>query len=138
MRGLPGAGKSTWVRDNRPDARVCSADSFFRGEDGSYRFDPSRLQEAHSDCLLRFVELLSSGEQGTVVVDNTCLRSWEIAPYYSLAAAMGLEPTIVHVSCDPETAYRRNVHGVEREQIDTMSAALEEETLPSSWRLVYA
>jgi hypothetical protein len=49
-RGLPGAGKSTYVATLSPGAVVCSADSYFVGPDGAYRFDPAKLGQAHEAC----------------------------------------------------------------------------------------
>jgi ABC-type proline/glycine betaine transport system ATPase subunit len=57
IRGLPGSGKSTLGRSIRglsggvPDC--LSADDYFVGADGVYRFSPSGLPGAHADrwCL---------------------------------------------------------------------------------------
>jgi len=139
MRGLPGAGKSTWVLENHPDARVCSADSFFIDEKGIYRFDGSLIPEAHASCLREFTKMLLSMETGeadypeTLVVDNTAIRAWEISPYYSLGEAFGHEVKIVHVRCDAETAHCRNIHGVPLEQVERMDDGLSCEQLPAFW-----
>ncbi|MBD3277595.1 MAG: AAA family ATPase [Candidatus Aegiribacteria sp.] len=141
MRGLPGAGKSTWVSRNCPDAHVCSADDFFVGEDGVYRFDGELIPQAHALCLRRFVSCMeslsgnASDGPDSIVVDNTGLRAWEIAPYYSLGEAYGHSVEIVHVECDSETALARNVHGVSRERMQEMSENLKNEELPSFWKL---
>lgn len=136
MRGLPGAGKSTWARRNHPDARIYSADSFFLDEDGEYRFDGERISEAHAWCLRGFAEILPSLEGGSpevVIVDNTAIRAWEISPYYNLARAYGHEVRIVHVSCDTPTAHERNIHGVPLERIEKMDRDLLSEELPPFW-----
>ena len=143
MRGLPGAGKSTWVRMNLPDAQVCSADSFFVGEDGEYRFDGSRLSEAHSHCLRRFAETVSTGgdsststqSPATIVVDNTGISAWEISPYYNLARAFGHDVRIVHLKCSPETAHGRNVHGVSMDRVLEMDRKMAAEEFPPFWNL---
>jgi len=139
MRGLPGAGKSTWARKNHPDARVCSADSYFIGEDGEYRFDGEKVSEAHAWCLRNFTELISSvdGEEGddsrVVIVDNTAIMAWEISPYYNLARAYGHEVSIVQICCDIPTAHKRNVHGVPLERIEKMHQGISSEELPPFW-----
>jgi predicted kinase len=139
MRGLPGAGKSTWVSRNHPDAHVCSADSFFVGEDGEYRFDGDRISEAHAWCLRRFAGIMASMEEDAgslpdvVVVDNTAIRAWEISPYYNLARAYGHDVKIVHICCDIPTAHQRNIHGVPLERIEKMDRGLLDEELPSFW-----
>lgn len=142
MRGLPGAGKSTWARRNHPEALVCSADSFFLDEDGTYRFDGERISEAHSWCLRNFAEIMSSMDgdghdpSAVVIVDNTAVRAWEISPYYNLASAYGHEVKVVQLSCDVQTAHERNIHGVPLDRIEKMDQGLCSEELPPFWTVV--
>ncbi|MCK4806192.1 MAG: ATP-binding protein [Candidatus Aegiribacteria sp.] len=139
MRGLPGAGKSTWAHENHPGAHVCSADSYFVDDEGVYRFDGTLISEAHASCLRGFAEILASIERVSenspevVVVDNTAIRAWEISPYYNLAQAYGHEVKIVHVKCDAETAHSRNIHGVPLERVEKMDDGLVCEKLPAFW-----
>jgi hypothetical protein len=89
-----------------------SADHFFM-EEGEYKFDVTKLGEAHASCLRRFVDLVSSGSKdNTVVVDNTNTTGTEVAPYAALATAYGHELKIITIVVDPEVAHARNVHGV--------------------------
>ena len=103
MRGLPGAGKSTWIRENYPQAYVCSADNFFLDDEGVYRFDKTLISEAHTSCLREFAEILVSiardpaNSPEVVVVDNTAIMAWEISPYYNLAQAYGHTVKIIHI-----------------------------------------
>ncbi len=139
MRGLPGAGKSTWAIENHPGAHVCSADTYFVDDEGVYRFDGALISEAHSSCLRGFAEILVSIEGNcenspeVVVVDNTAIRAWEISPYYNLAQAFGHEVIIIHVKCDAETAHSRNIHGVPLERVEKMDDSLTCEELPAFW-----
>lgn len=138
MRGLPGAGKSTWVRENLPDAVICSADSYFVNDEGEYIFDGTRLPEAHGECLRTFTETVSAihaGDPAVVVVDNTGIRAWEISPYYNLARAYGHDVKIVHLQCDHEIAHGRNVHGVSKERVEQMDQSLDSEELPVFWNV---
>jgi len=139
MRGLPGAGKSTWARENYPQAHVCSADSFFLDAEGVYRFDETLISEAHASCLRGFVEILAAiandpkSSPEVVIVDNTAIRAWEISPYYNLAQAYGHDTKIIHVKCDAETAHSRNIHGVPLERVEKMDDNLTCEELPTFW-----
>lgn len=125
MRGLPGSGKTTWVRDNAPgDAIIVSADTYFM-QNGRYQFDPSKIAEAHNDCLRRFVAALQERTSPTIVVDNTNLRVTEIAPYYRLAEAFGYTPIVVWVHQHPDACANRNIHNVPRDAILKMMTATE-------------
>lgn len=109
MRGIPGSGKSTYTR-RFPKATVCSADHFFE-RDGQYRYDVSKIGEAHRACLLKFLTALQFGHEH-VIVDNTHVKAYHVTPYAALAEAMGYRVEIVEMSCDPRLAQKRNVHSV--------------------------
>lgn len=132
MRGIPGAGKSSWIRSISDDATIVSADYFHVGKDGVYRFDPRNASAAHDQCLKRFLELVQG--DSTVIVDNTNIRGWEIAPYYRVAEVSGADVSIVRIECDPYIAARRNAHGVPLKNVLDMWAALRAESLPPWWK----
>jgi predicted kinase len=131
LRGLPGSGKSTYARQLR-NASIVSADDFFVGEDGVYRFDPLQLHRAHQQCWLRFAELTRSGTE-LVVVDNTNLSPEEIAPYVLPAEALGYTVTIYTFLVDPAVASRCNVHGVPALKIGQMHERMMSARLPPWW-----
>jgi len=140
MQGIPGSGKSSYVKSLRPLATVvCSADSFFESwnpETGTtYNFDPARLGEAHGACLRKFVNFVSAVavDGDTVVVDNTNTTTLEIAPYMALANAYGCEVQIVRVQCDPEVAAARNVHGVPLHAVRRMADNIRNFSPPPFW-----
>ncbi len=142
--GIPGAGKSTWIRKNTNPwmTEIFSADDYFINESGRYVFRGEKLAEAHAQCLRTFTErliALSRTESDccpvTLVVDNTNICPWEIAPYYSLAAAYGIPVRIVRLLADPDKAHSRNIHGVEHEKISKMKEKLCGNPLPSFWNV---
>jgi ABC-type proline/glycine betaine transport system ATPase subunit len=58
-RGLPGSGKSTLVKlfarvyDIDYASAICSGDDYFMDKDNVYRFDASKLKEAHENARLK-------------------------------------------------------------------------------------
>ena len=119
MRGLPGSGKSTYIKNNFPNALVCSADHFFE-KDGEYNFNPAKLPDAHKACMRTFIKYLSA-EAPLIIVDNTNTQLWELSPYVSVAEAFGAEVEILHVKSDVNTCIDRNVHGVPEKSIKAMN-----------------
>ena len=142
--GIPGAGKSTWIRRNTNPwmTEVFSADNYFMDNSGRYAFQAEKLADAHAMCLRTFTERLISLAAAesdccpvTLVVDNTNICPWEIAPYYSLAAAFGIPVRIVRLMADPVKAHSRNIHGVEREKVLKMEERQSSNPLPAFWNV---
>lgn len=124
LRGIPGSGKTTFVRNTYPGATVVSADDYFVGEDGVYRFNPAEIGQAHGRCFRLFIESVQRGDL-LVVVDNTATSIAEIAPYILGSQAYGYGAEIVTLRCDPAVAASRNVHGVPEAFVMKMAQALE-------------
>jgi predicted kinase len=84
LRGLPGSGKSTLAK------MICSqhveADMFFM-QDGEYKFDATKLKEAHAWCQGRTESWME--KRYNVVVSNTFTQEWEMEAYYTLAKKYG-------------------------------------------------
>jgi predicted kinase len=137
LRGIPGAGKSRLTKKllkNRKDSVVVSADDYFMGADGKYRFIPSELGNAHHCCLFSFIEWVERRKR-TVIVDNTNTTVAEVAPYAALALAHDYKVQIITIKANAREAARRNVHGVPVETVLRMAKRLKEETprLPAWW-----
>ena len=98
LRGLPGCGKSYFVRELRRAGRevmVVSADDYF--QKNGYQFDPDALGEAHKACFRRYLEAVTGRKRvaDVLVVDNTNIRLWEVSPYVAVANAMDVPYEIV-------------------------------------------
>lgn len=135
--GISGAGKSTFIAGRHPGALVCSADQYFM-VDGEYRFDPSKIGEAHAWCLRTFTYLIGPDSRAgnsvsEIVVDNTNTTVAELAPYAALALAYGHELEVITIHCDPTVAHARNTHGVPLEVVQRMSEQLALRKLPPWW-----
>lgn len=126
LSGPSGAGKSTIARSltaglHMTNFVIASADDYFTNYGQSpYNFVPSLLPEAHKECYLNFLAACAL-RVPLVIVDNTNLQGWEIAPYYRHAEVMGYDVSITKVLIDVPTAAARNLHGVPLKAIESMS-----------------
>ena len=74
MRGISGAGKSTYVKKHFPNAVVCSADNYHLDSKGNYNWKPENVAKSHGWCQNQFKKALENNEP-LVVVDNTVPRA---------------------------------------------------------------
>lgn len=90
LRGLPGAGKSTFAHFIWNSQVICEADHYFIGEDGQYRFDGSKIKDAHAWCRNKVETMMKDNLihpqlYSEIVVSNTFTQEWEMEEYYKLA-----------------------------------------------------
>ncbi len=134
LRGIPGCGKSTYAREKFAGALICSTDDFFM-VDGEYKFDPTKLAEYHNANLRQFASYIMQCRPH-IVVDNTNIAAWEIAPYYRLAEAFGYDVRIIQFLAAPGwISSERNSHNVPREVLQRMAQSME--PLPPWWKVQY-
>lgn len=120
--GASGHGKSTWASKQLENAAqyhvplaIVSADYFFEdNETGKYVFNPSKLQEAHNECLANFVQHLYDRME-VVIVDNTNLSEIICAPYVAVAKAFGYQVEFVYFK-----NFHGNPKGLKPEKIEAM------------------
>jgi predicted kinase len=103
FRGAPGSGKSTAARKVTP--HVFEADQFFM-RNGKYKFDMSRIKDAHAYCK-KSVEDAMRSELTPIAVANTFTKKWEYQPYLDLAKQYGYKVEVHHC-----TGNYKNIHGV--------------------------
>ena len=139
LRGAPRSGKSTLVRVFRKmfnDVGVVSADDYWTGPAGLYSYDKDFEPEAHRSCFRRFLVELETGRE-VIVVDNTCSRLLEAAPYILAAESHGYVTKLVTVTCDLGVIQARNEQckrGIPPEVIEKMVARIAEATPPPWWK----
>src|SRR3546814_510645 len=110
IRGLPGSGKSTLANKMAgQDYQHFEADMYFM-QDGVYRYDASRIRDAHDWCKMMTRSALGRGER--VVVANTFTRLTEMQPYLDMCG---------NVRVIEATGRWPNVHGVPPERIQQMA-----------------
>lgn len=104
IRGVPGSGKSTLAGElTSLGYRHFEADDFFM-VDGRYRYDASRIRQAHEWCRQQTLSALRSGHR--VVVANTFTRLCELRPYAQMSDdvlvlwARGRWPNVHHVPAE--------------------------------------
>lgn len=91
LRGLPGSGKSTLAKSlsNALTGHI-EADMFFVDkESGEYRFDPTKLEQAHKWCKETVEKWMGPHGLDTIIVSNTFNRERELTPYFELAEKYG-------------------------------------------------
>lgn len=114
IRGLPGSGKSTMARVLAlVGYQHFEADQFFM-QDGVYRFDGSRIREAHAWCQDMTRKALLQGHR--TVVSNTFTQLREMAPYQAMSRLVRVIEAQGHWG---------NVHGVPEETLQRMAGRWE-------------
>jgi predicted kinase len=112
LRGLPGAGKSTLAK------MICNqhveADMFFI-QDGEYKFDATKLKQAHEWCQFKTKSWME--KRYNVVVSNTFTTESELEPYYKLAEQYGYQ---VHSLIVENRHDGLNEHNVPKETLKKM------------------
>ena len=133
VRGLPGSGKSYLAEVLRKlsgaEMGVCSADDYFM-VDGEYKFDPSKLPEAHLQCQSNTFARFSIDD--IAFVANTFTQRWEMEQYLVFVETFGLDLLVLNLFdaglSDRELA-ARNTHGVPEEAITRMRERFEHDWL---------
>jgi predicted kinase len=122
FRGLPGSGKSS-AAQCLCDV-VLSADDFFLcpSQNGwEYRFDGSRIRDAHAQCIKNTEAAIRLGI-AKIGVANTFTQGWELAPYYALGKQCGIQVTSLIVE---NRHGSNNSHGVPSDVIQVMRSRFE-------------
>jgi predicted kinase len=122
VRGIPGSGKSTFAKTLvKKDYCHKEADMFFVDREGNYKFEPSKIKDAHKWCQEE-MDFLMRLEHSPVVVSNTFTQEWEMEPYFTLAKEYGYTVfTIVVENRHGGT----NVHNVPEDKIEQMKNRFE-------------
>jgi predicted kinase len=117
VRGIPGSGKSTFAK------LICYqyVDAYMFFElDGEYKFDPSKLKQAHEWCKNKAEGWMKNGYN--VAVSNTFSQEWEMQPYFELAEKYGY---MVHSLIKENRHEGKNVHNVPEEKLEQMKNRFE-------------
>lgn len=127
LRGLPGAGKSSFANLIWSSGVVFEADKYFYDEDGNYNFDASKLGLAHKWCQLQVEHAMEDNQTNPqyypeIVVSNTSTTEKELQPYLDLATKYDYKV----VSLIVENRHgNKSVHNVPEETIKKMKNRFE-------------
>lgn len=144
LRGLPGAGKTTWVQETYPidyrmemGVHVVSADDYHM-VDGVYQYRAENAGIAHGKCLKRYIETLMFFQKDRelhLVVDNTNTTALEMAPYVQLAQAFDIPCRVILFDTHLDEALTRNTHNVPVATMLAMRSNLLTEKIPPYWKV---
>jgi len=114
VRGIPGSGKSTFAKTL--GGQHYEADMFFIDEEGNYKFDVTKIKEAHQWCQ-SIVKTDMILEYPKIVVSNTSTQEWEMEPYFTLAKEYGYKTFSIVVENRHGGV---NQHGVPEDKLEQM------------------
>lgn len=123
LRGVSNAGKSTLAKSL--GGINIEADMYFINN-GEYKFDASKLKQAHSWCQSQTGTWMSTdGQQVNVdriVVSNTFTQEWEMKPYFEMAEKYGYR---VYSLIVEKRHNNFNSHNVPDEKLNEMAKRFE-------------
>jgi len=128
LRGLPGSGKTylanTLNESHNKEGVILSTDDFY-AQDGTYKFDPTKISEAHRFNQERCKEHCEKGTN-PIIIDNTNVKRWEAKNYVELAMQYNYEIEIREPdtpwwkSKNVEELAQKTQHGVPADKIQKM------------------
>lgn len=111
VRGLPGSGKTTYVKKNLKDYKHYEADQFFM-KNGKYEWKQDELGKAHNDCFNKTKNSLMNGDN--VVVSNTFTTQKEVNRYTKMATDLGIKYRILRTTKQFENQHNVSSGTLER------------------------
>ncbi len=133
IRGLPGTGKSSLARlllaaNDCISANEVSINDYFYDGAGNYKFDTTKLKEAHDCCLDQTDSWMRQGLE-VICVTNPFIKLEHLVPYEQLAAKHGYQVNVL--TCH---TFMGNDHDVPLSTLRKMRSQMEVPTtlLPTS------
>ena len=126
LRGIPGAGKSTYGKTLVDRAIAAGdkavqyeADMFFTDKAGNYNWNPKLIGVAHKWCQDKVRNAL--GNYDVVVVANTNLTKKDVDVYTKIATDGGYDFEVIRLD-----GGFQNVHAVPEETLENMRKKMED------------
>jgi NEDD4-binding protein 2 len=124
IRGIAGAGKTTFANSIVDNTAICEADQYFvNQETGEYKFNPDEIKIAHQWCKdevenrMKYNQDTYGLDYSEIVVSNTFTQEWEMEPYFKLAEKYGYRVFSLIVE---NRHGGKNTHGVPDEKVEVM------------------
>ena len=117
VRGVPGSGKSTFVKNNFSCLHL-ENDMYFQRDD-SYRWDSREMDDAIQWCMRNARNALMQGMD--VVVSNTFTKRRYVEEYRKIAESAGASFEVVRC-----TGNFKNVHSVPEKVLESMKRGFED------------
>jgi predicted kinase len=115
VRGIPGSGKSTFAKTL--GGQHYEADMYFIDPTtGEYKFDGTKIKNAHAWCLDRAKTDMAVARE-KIAVSNTFTQEWEMEPYFELAKEYGYKVFSVIIE---NRHGNTNEHNVPEDKIEQM------------------
>ena len=102
----------------QPIVMICIPADASSNEDGEYKFDASKIKDAHNWCQEETRRSLERGEN--TVVSNTFTSLWELKYYRHLAKELGVNLKVYKM-----THIYGNIHDVPQATVERMIANIE-------------
>ena len=123
LRGVPGSGKSTLIREisyYMPTAAIHAVDDLHNDSDGNFVWNEPKEKAFYMLNLANFIKSCASGNP-VVVCDCINIRLSDFEPYLNAAKEFGYKAYVVTPDMPLSiVAEVRNSHGVSKEQIEEM------------------
>jgi tRNA uridine 5-carbamoylmethylation protein Kti12 len=136
LSGIPGSGKSSLARQiaRQDTAVIVSADTYFVGHDGQYRYIAAEIGLAHDKCKREFDHAIKS-RRTPIIVDNTNTQVSDIEYYIVQAGAAGYDARVIRVNADPADAFARQTHDVPPETFERLWTRFNQRNVLPDWRV---
>jgi predicted kinase len=118
VRGLPGSGKTTFVKENKIECLHLEADMLCY-KAASYQWRGENVKENHETCFEIAKLVFSRGAD--LCISNTFTQKWEFAHYVHLAKSLGYCVEVYRMDDD-----FGNTHSVPEEIVQKMKNRFED------------
>lgn len=121
IRGLPGAGKTHFARDQYPGALLLEGDQYFITPEGLYKFGEGKLSNSTEYVKIMLKAALETGIK-TVVITGTSPDGTTAKEYAKIARHYGHTVKYIWIDYDNGNT-NQNRHGVPSDVINKMKNA---------------